>query len=116
MSRRRGRTALRIAWHGGVQGIEEVAALVCLGVWIAGRMVPADFQVVLPELGWARAAGLAVLVLIELRLLVAVLKLAFSGSAKAEDLEKQGAPPLIAKLMLIEARFWRAVWRLIRGR
>ena len=98
------------------QMLVRLAALACLGVWIAGRMVPAASQVMLPELGWVRSAGLAVLTLIELRLFVAVLRLAFAGSAKAEDLEKEGLPPLLAKLMVLEARFWRAVWRLIRGR
>jgi hypothetical protein len=98
------------------QMLVRLAALACLGIWIAGRMVPAASQVMLPELGWLRWAGLIVMTLIELRLFVAVLKLAFSGSAKVEDLEKTGAPPLLAKLMLMEARFWRAVWRLIRGR
>lgn len=98
------------------QMLVRLAALACLGVWIAGRMVPEASQVVLPELGWARWVGLAVLALIELRLLVAVLRLAFSGSAQTQDLEKEGVPPLLARLMLLEARFWRALWRMIRGR
>jgi hypothetical protein len=95
----------------------RLLALACLGVWIASRLVPADAQALLPHLGWPRTAGLAVLALIELRLLVLALKLAFSGTASAEELaERSGAPPLLAKLMLLEARFWRAVWRLIRRR
>jgi hypothetical protein len=95
----------------------RLLALACLGVWIASRLVPAEAQDLLPHLSWPRMAGLAVLALIELRLLVLALKLAFSGKASAEELaERTGAPPLLAKLMLLEARFWRAVWRLIRRR
>jgi hypothetical protein len=50
-------------------------------------------------------------------LFVAALRLVFSGTATAEEVsERTGAPPLIARLIVIEARFWRALWRLIRGR
>jgi hypothetical protein len=95
----------------------RLAALACLGVWIASRFVPAEAQDLLPHLTWPRTAGLVVLALIELRLLVLALKMAFSGTASAEELAgRSGAPPLLAKLMLAEARFWQAVWRLIRRR
>lgn len=97
------------------QLILRMLALGCLGIWVATLLVPADFQRILAQLSWARGAGLAILVLIELRLLVAALRLVFSGTATAEDVaERAGVPPLIARLMLLEARFWRAVWRLIR--
>ncbi len=98
------------------QMLLRLVGLACLGVWIAARLVPDSSEHLLPQLGWARTAGLAVLVLIELRLLIAVLKIAFSGRGSSEELVKMGAPPLVAKLMLLEAAFWRAVWRLIRGR
>jgi hypothetical protein len=95
----------------------RLLALACLGVWVAAQLVPAASQTFLAELGPARAIGLAVLVLIELRLIAAVIGLAFSGAATAEQIaEKSGAPPFLARLLLLEARFWRAVWRLIRGR
>ena len=95
----------------------RMLALACLGVWIAARLVPSVEQVLLAELGWARAAGLAVLVLLELRLMFAVIRLAFSGTATAEQIaERSGAPRFIARLLLLEARFWRALWRLLRGR
>ncbi len=99
------------------QLILRLLALACLGIWVATLLVPAAYQEMLANLSWARRAGLAILVLIELRLLMAALRLVFSGTATAEDVsERTGAPPLIARLMVIEARFWRAVWRLIRGR
>lgn len=98
------------------QMLVRLAALTCLGVWIAARLVPPDFQSLLPQLGWARMAGLAVLVLIELRLMVAAFRLVFSNTATADDLTGAGIPPFIARLMLTEARFWRAVWKLLRRR
>ena len=95
----------------------RLLALVCLGIWIASRLVPVAAQELLPHLGWPRSIGLGVLAFLELRLLFLALKLAFSGKADAEELARtSGAPPLLAKLMLIEARFWKAVWRLIKRR
>jgi CDP-diglyceride synthetase len=71
----------------------RLLGLACLGVWIASRLVPAEAQGLLPHLSWPRMAGLAVLALIELRLLVLALKLAFSGNASAEELANAAALP-----------------------
>ena len=99
------------------QMVWRLLGLACLGVWLATWLVPAPDQTILPHLSWARTAGMAVLVLVELRLLVLALKFAFSGEATADELaRKAGVPPLLAKLMLIEANFWRAVWRFISRR
>lgn len=99
----------------GKQLAVRTAAMACLGVWIVSWLVPPSAQTLLPILAPARLAGLAVLVLIELRLFVAALRIVFKTGATAQDVvEKTGAPPLIARLMVLEARFWRAVWRLLR--
>jgi hypothetical protein len=95
----------------------RLLALACAGIWAAGRLVPDETQAILPQLGWARALGLAVIALFEVRLLVLAVRLAFSGRADAEALAAAtGAPPILARLMLLEARFWRWVWRLISRR
>jgi hypothetical protein len=91
-------------------------ALAFLGIWIASKLIPLEAQGLLAELSWARTAGLAVVALIELRLVFLALKLVFGGHATADEIaERTGAPPWIARLMLIEARFWKWVWRRIRG-
>jgi hypothetical protein len=93
----------------------RATALACLGVWVAAWLVPAAEQTILPHLSWARTAGLVVLGLIELRVLIAVLQLVFSPTATAEQISaRSGAPPMVARLMLMEARFWRWVWKLLR--
>lgn len=93
----------------------RTAGLACLGIFIASKLVPAEAQVVLPHLSWARIAGLAVLALIELRLMVELMKLVFACGSTAEDIaSRSGMPPWVARLMLLEARFWKAVWKLIR--
>lgn len=95
----------------------RMLALACLGIWIATQLVPAGEQALLHHLGWARSFGILVLVLIELRLMIAVVRLVFSGNASPEQVaERSGAPPWVARLLLLEARFWRAVWRFIRSR
>ena len=99
------------------QMVLRLLGLACLGVWLSSWLVPATDQAILPHLGWARTAGMAVLLLVELRLLALALKYAFSGKATADELARNaGLPPLLAKLMLIEANFWRAVWRFISRR
>jgi hypothetical protein len=93
----------------------RAAALACLGLWIAGRLIPAADQIILPHLSWARMLGIAILALIELRVFLAVLRLVFSGTTTAEEVSASaGVPRAIARLMLIEARFWRWVWKLLR--
>ena len=101
----------------GWQMAVRLLAVACSGVWFATWLVPDASQSLLAQLGWARMAGIAIIAAVELRLVVAAIRVAFSANATAEQLSQaSGAPPLIAKLMLLEARFWRAVWRFIKPR
>lgn len=104
----------RLAWK---PLLIRTAALASLGVYLASQLIPAEAQHLLAGLGWARLAGLAVLAALELWVLVKVVTLVF-GSAVTEDdiVATSGAPRWIARLMLIEARFWKWLWRLLRGR
>lgn len=94
----------------------RAAALALAGIYIASKLVPADAQVVLTELVWARYAGLAVIALIELWVVVLTVKLVYGGAATEEIVRRSGAPPWIARLLQLEARFWKAVWRFLRRR
>jgi hypothetical protein len=94
----------------------RAAALVLAGIYIASKLVPADAQVLLAELFWARYAGWVVIALFELWVVVATVKLAFGGASARQIAEQSGAPPWIARLMQLEARFWKAVWRFLCGR
>ncbi len=90
--------------------IIRILALQCLGIWLATKIVPIESQTLLPQLSWLRYAGLAVLVLIELRIMVALFKTVFKVDATSKQLEEIGMPPFLAKLALLEARFWRWVF------
>jgi len=94
----------------------RILALFCLGLWIADLVVPDYDEELLRQWSWLRIAGLAALLLLEGAVLLAALRVVFSRSAASADLEKVGVPPLIAKFMLIEARFWRWIWTKLRLR
>jgi hypothetical protein len=94
----------------------RTAALALAGIYLASKLVPPDAQVVLAELLWARYAGLAVIALIELWVVVLTVRLVWGGASTDEIASQSGAPAWIVRLMQLEARFWKAVWRLIRGR
>jgi hypothetical protein len=95
----------------------RLVALACAGVWLAAKLVPPSSQELLPYLGWARMAGLAVIFLFEVRLVVLAVRMAFAGRSDSAQLSAAtGAPLWLAKLMLMEARFWRWLWALISRR
>jgi hypothetical protein len=92
-------------------------AIACAGVWLASVLIPAAEQSLLPQLAPLRWIGLAVVTLLELRLLVAAVRIAFSGHGTARQVaEATDAPMWVARLMLWEARLWRGVWRILRRR
>lgn len=95
----------------------RAVGLACLGIYLSTYLVPAELQQLLPQLGWLRIAGIAVLMLIEARLLVAALRIVWGRNGTVEQVQAaSGAPAWIARLMVLEARFWKALWRLIHRR
>jgi hypothetical protein len=94
--------------------IVRILALQCLGIWLATKLVPAEGQVLLPQLAWLRHAGLCVLVVIELRVMIALFQMIFKPGTTEQNLEAIGMPPLLAKLALMEARFWRWVFGIFK--
>jgi hypothetical protein len=95
----------------------RAAGLALLGMFLASHLVPQGAQQFLPHFTGLRLVGLVLLSLVELWLFTAILRIIFSADATAERITaSSGAPRWIARLMLLEARFWRALWRLIRRR
>ncbi|GAA4717822.1 hypothetical protein GCM10023325_13170 [Sphingomonas lutea] len=93
----------------------RMLGVACLGIYAMSWIVPPEAQRLLPSFEFARTIGLALLIAIELRIVFVTLKLVFRGKADAEQIAAAtGAPPLIAKLMILEARFYKAVWRFLR--
>lgn len=91
--------------------VVRVVALQCAGIWLATKLIPVGDQSVLPYLTWFRWAGLAIVTLFEVRLVMAIVKLQLKPTTRQDELEAAGVPPLLAKLAMIEARFWRWILR-----
>jgi hypothetical protein len=99
------------------QLVLRAMALACLGIYVATYLVPEPLQAVLPQLGPLRIAGLGVLMLIELRLLIAAVRVVWGRDGSVEQVQAaSGAPAWMARLMVMEARLWKRLWRLIRRR
>ena len=104
--RKRGRAALL-----------KAAALSCLGIWVAGHIVPDQHHDLISTVGFARYIGLAVLLVIELKLVVAIYRAAFSKSGSNHALaaaKDAGMPEWAARLMVWEASLWRRGWESVR--
>ena len=92
----------------------RVVGVVSLGIWLASQMLQPEHQTILPLLGSLRNIGLGVAIAIELWLFVSILKIVFKKDTTSQVLVDQGVPEFMAKLMLLEARFWRWVFGLFK--
>jgi len=91
----------------------RMIGLACAGIYLISYLVPAEAQRLLPHFEAARWVGLALIIAFELWLFVTAIRLVFRAGTTAEQVQAAtGAPPLLAKLLLLEARFWKWVARL----
>ncbi len=100
--------------HGKGKMFLGVIAVICSSLWLAGLIVPPAEQDLLQRAAWLRYFGLAVIFLIEARIAVLAFRAIWRPETKVADLEAHGVPPIMAKLMLLEARFWRWVFSAFR--
>ena len=91
-----------------------IIALQCTGIWLATKIVPIESQFVLPYLSWLRIVGLAMLFALEVWIVLALFKVIFRKDTTAAQVEKLGVPPLVAKLILMEARFWQRLFSIFK--
>ena len=95
----------------------RMVGIACLGTYLLSFIIPAEAQLLLPHFAWARTVGMALLLLIELRLFIAGVRLLFKEGVTSEQLSAEtGAPRPLAKLMLLEARMWKGLARYFRRR
>jgi hypothetical protein len=100
--------------------IVRTIGIMCLGIWLAGHLIPAEEQVVYLYFSWLRYAALAAFVLIEIKMSVFVFKLLYGreqNQAKTtrQMSEEMGVPEWAAKLMVLEAAFWKRLWKIIKN-
>jgi hypothetical protein len=100
----------------GLAAWVRAAALACLGIWVAGRVIPAARHDLITHLGPLRYAGMAVLFLVEVRLAIAIYRAAFSSNPNQTErtmaaAHQAGAPRWVTRLMAWEASLWRRAWQ-----
>ena len=93
----------------------RLLALVCSGIWIGDKIVPESAQYLLVQSGAARSTGLLVVLLFELAAFATILRVILGATPDAHLLEQKGIPPLVARLMIAEAKFWRWIWARMTG-
>ncbi|PZO06796.1 MAG: hypothetical protein DCF27_12230 [Lysobacteraceae bacterium] len=103
---------------GGKKVAIRALALCCLGIWVAQMLVPEGEHDLMGYVAPLRYVGIAALVWIELLVIVALYRFIFKGgdtpSAVARIQTQADLPPWVAKLLVLEAMFWRRVWQAVK--
>ena len=93
----------------------RAAGIAGLGLFAARFIVPDANQFVLGQLSAVRDAMLVFVLLFEGWVLWKVIGAVYRKGADAKQLERDFAmPEWIARLMVLEAKFWKAVWHFLR--
>lgn len=91
-------------------------ALAAAGISYAAWLMPDGTGEVLPLLAWLRWVAMPLVIAIELAAFVAIMRYVYGSEPQEEELVRQGLPPLLVKALLIEARFWKRVFRFLAGK
>ena len=91
-------------------------ALGAAGISYAAWLMPEGTGEVLPFLAWLRWVAMPLVIAIELAAFVALMRYLYGSEPREEELIAQGIPPLVVRLLLAEARFWKRVFRFLAGR
>ena len=94
----------------------RAAALACLGIWVALKLVPEAERDLLNLVAPLRYVGLAALVWLELVAVLAIYRAVFKSGSVEEAVSRASAdmPPWVARLLAVEANFWRKTWSVIK--
>ena len=103
----------------GKRAVIRALGLACLGIWAIGHVVPESSHSLLKDLEPLRYCGLGVLVLLQVKLVVAVFRAAANDSQRAnreaERLAAEtGTPPWVRELLAWEAAVWVRIWKRLR--
>ena len=86
-----------------------------IGLFASSFIVPEANQFIIGELSTLRATAMVGIVAFEGWIMWKVIGAVYRHNADAKTLEREFAmPEWIAKLMVLEARFWKAVWAFLR--
>lgn len=86
-----------------------------IGLFAASFIVPAPNQFIISELSHLRNAAMVGVLAFEGWVFLKVIGAVYRRNADAKTLEREFAmPEWIARLMVLEAKFWKAVWAFLR--
>lgn len=100
----------------GRKALIQAAALACIGIRVALKLVPEHERELLNYVAPLRYLGLIALVWLALVDVLAIYRSVFKDGSVAEAIKRAPAdmPHWVAKLLAIEATFWLKVWGLIK--
>lgn len=99
----------------GKAALIKAAALACLGIWLALKLIPEPERQLLQYVEPLRYVGLAALIWLELVVVVAIYRSVFKGATVEQAAqETRDLPPWVARLMAWEARMWMKCWQWIK--
>ena len=105
-------------WRFGKQTIVRAVAMSCFSIWLVGKIVPADHQLILSSVSWLKYVGLVGLVVIEIKVIFFAWKSIFSGKSTidtaSKELTAEGMPDWVSKLIAYEGMFWKRAWSFVR--
>jgi len=86
--------------------------LASLGIWAASHLIPVEHQHVLGSIAWLRTLAIAVLVLLEIKILIGFYKAVFTSDSTPEDISDKLAtdlplPRWVTRVLAFEARMLR---------
>jgi hypothetical protein len=101
-------------WRKGKPAVLRAIALASLGFWSASKLLPESGHFLIQSLWPVRYAALAVLLVVELKVMLAIYRSVFRGASRAEvatRIQSQaGMPAWAAKLAAAEATLWHAAY------
>lgn len=100
----------------GRRALLRAAALACLGIWVALKLVPESDREILGYVAPLRWVGLAALIWLEVKVVAAIYKSVFKvgSTAQATSLATSDMPPWVTQLLALEAKVWLRVWQFIK--
>ena len=101
-------------WRNGKRAVVRSLALASLGFWLASKLLPASGHFIISNLSPLRYLALAVLFAIEVKVVLVMYRAVFSGASRQDATTSlhahTGMPLWVAKLMAVEAVFWRSIF------
>lgn len=103
----------------GVAVILPMIGLASLGIWATSHLIPAEHQHVLGSIAWLRTLAIAVIVLIEAKILFSFYKAVFASDSTPDDIADKLArdvplPPWLKRVLAVEARMLRRLSGLLK--